>query len=115
MIVSDQKTVKRPPWRPGLEQHQKNRIIGELGILTPGTSTYRLKRRELAVDFDRTERAIDTVMQQLRSAVVQHATHKERGAPDANAPEPRSSIGTDDALVQQGEVTTIGDPTTIAA
>ena len=53
--------------RPSLREDQLAKVLGSLLLLKKGTPEYRRKRRELATETDRTERAIDTVFEQLKA------------------------------------------------
>lgn len=51
--------ARRPAHRPGLPAECVERIVRELGALTPKSPEYRAKRRELAVEFELTENGVE--------------------------------------------------------
>jgi hypothetical protein len=67
--------------RPGLTDGQKERLAKELGGIAPKTEAFRRKRRELAIIFERTERAIELALIAIQST----AEKEEAPVPQENA------------------------------
>ena len=75
--------VKRPAHRPALPEPDQALILGSLLILEKGSAEFRRMRRKLAVDMDRTERAIEIVFEKLK---LKHAGKIGHEAISANLP-----------------------------
>jgi len=53
---------------PGLSASQQAKVLGELLMLEKRSPEYRAKRRELAVEMQRTEQAIENLFDKLVAA-----------------------------------------------
>lgn len=69
--------------RPTLKDEDKARVFGELSLLTPKTPEYREKRRELAMAFSYTERAIDYLFERLKAAFLAKENGRRSDNPTA--------------------------------